>query len=101
MSWLATASLVVAQVLTNTAMKKRALTTTSTIEYTVLPLEVGLATSALIVKARKFEKKISRQPCVGIYHVISFHAMLGGRRWVEGFQLAVGVLSRTSGARPW
>ena len=46
----------------NTAMKNMRLQITSTIEYTVLPLEVGLATSALIVSAKKFEKNINKHP---------------------------------------
>ena len=61
-SLLATTSCVAAQVLTNTDMKNKRLTITSTFEYAALPLELGLATSALIVSAKKLEKNIKRHP---------------------------------------
>ena len=51
------------QLLPKIARKNRMLATTSTTEYTVLPLECELATSALMVRAKKLVKKISRHPC--------------------------------------
>lgn len=42
--------------------KSRMFTTTSAVEYTALELESGSATPALIISARKLEKKITKHP---------------------------------------
>lgn len=72
MASLVMASLATNQVLVKAARKKHVFAMTSTTEYAVLPLESRLATSALIVSARKFVKKIRRQPfCIEIErHII-------------------------------
>lgn len=57
-------ALAAAQVLQKMDRKNKTFTTMSTTEYTALPLEFGLATSALIMSARKLVKKITRHPCV-------------------------------------
>lgn len=50
---------------------RRMLVATSTAANAALPFEFGLAAPAFKIKAKKFEKKITQQPCVGLYLELS------------------------------